>query len=187
MTQKGSSSSETRARRFRIRLPLRYRAPGESEWHTGQVENLSCSGVLFRCRYRLEQASPIEVALELPPQISGDARQSVLCGGYVARVIPPKFPFARTGLAAAFVDFRLIQASERTHARLRQAEREARRKPGADLSHSLNSALTVIVGNCELLLTSARLEENDRTSLLRILEAAERIGNLARQIDSSAI
>jgi signal transduction histidine kinase len=177
-----NSEMEIRARRFPLRLPLRFRVTGTSDWHPGQTENISCSGVLFRCRHRLEPAVPVEVMLQLPGQICGEAPLKVVCGGYVTRLIPPDSPQARPAVAAAFVDFRLVYANHHTQARLRQAERERRRKPGADLAHGLNSALAVILGNCEMLLERTELQNEPRKALLRIKEAAQRATKLVSEL-----
>ena len=38
----------TRAQRFQLHLPLRYRRLGEKQWHEGTTENISRSGMLFQ-------------------------------------------------------------------------------------------------------------------------------------------
>ena len=42
------TTTPTRAPRFSLRLPIRYRTVGEPAWHDGTTENISRSGVLFR-------------------------------------------------------------------------------------------------------------------------------------------
>jgi hypothetical protein len=106
----------------------------------------------------------------------------MFCSGYVTRLIEPESAETRPALAIAFLDFRLLYTSYRPQAKLRQAERERIRKPLAELEHGLNSAVMVISGNCELLLAGSALPENARKSVLRIKEAAERLGKLTGEL-----
>jgi hypothetical protein len=122
----------------------------------------------------------VELMLQLPPRMSGAAGVTVLCGGYIVRVVEPKAPLGDAALAAAFVDFRLLYPSHRTQARLRQAERAINREPQAAFIHGFNNALTVILGNCELQMDRAELDPVARESFLRIREAAERAAALFR-------
>ena len=42
-----SLSSKTRAKRFELRIPVRYRTGSEEAWHSGPTRNLSRSGMLL--------------------------------------------------------------------------------------------------------------------------------------------
>lgn len=177
-----NSQTEVRARRFPLHLPLRFRVIGTPEWQAGQTDNISCSGVLFRCRQHLEPAVPVELSLQLPEQLCGDAKLKILCGAYVVRCTAPESPQENPAVAAAFLDFRLVYANHHTAARLRQAEHARRRKPDADAMHGLNSAFTIILGNCEMLLGRTPSHAEIQKSLLRIREAAQRAANLVAEM-----
>lgn len=165
-----------RAKRFPIQLPMQYRLTGSPDWENAQMENISCSGVLFRARAALRTAASIELMLPLPPEISGEASVTVLCGAYVARV---ERSTARNGstVGAAFVDLRLMQAARGPRATL-----HGRGHRAAAAVHGINNALAVIVGNCELLLARAELDNGTRKSLLRIKESAQRASKLAGEL-----
>ena len=76
-----------RAQRFQLRLPLRYRRLGETEWHVGSTENISRSGMLFHTDDVLEPNSQLEINLVLPAEIAGLSGTEVVCRGEVVRAI----------------------------------------------------------------------------------------------------
>jgi len=61
----------TRAQRFQLHLPLRYRRLGEKDWHVGTTENISRSGMLFEADEVLQPNSQLEINLVLPQEIAG--------------------------------------------------------------------------------------------------------------------
>src|SRR5882724_2987706 len=60
----------TRAQRFQLHLPLRYRRLGEKVWHDGKTENISRSGMLFQADEALQPHSQLEINLVLPAEIA---------------------------------------------------------------------------------------------------------------------
>ena len=76
----------TRAKRFAIHIPIRYRKPHTSRWFDGRTENISCSGVLFRAESLLRPKTTVELKFELPAAILGEAPGEVLCKGAVVRI-----------------------------------------------------------------------------------------------------
>jgi hypothetical protein len=76
-----------RARRLRVHLPLEYREVGTEKWHTGTVENISHSGVLFRASEVLTHDTDVELVFEMPEEITGQLNSRVLCKGYIVRAI----------------------------------------------------------------------------------------------------
>jgi PAS domain S-box-containing protein len=76
-----------RAQRFQLRLPLRYRRLGETQWHVGTTENISRSGMLFHTNDVLEPNSQLEINLVLPAEIAGLSGTEVVCRGEVVRAI----------------------------------------------------------------------------------------------------
>ena len=81
-TPKGS----TRAKRFAIHIPIRYRKPHTSRWFEGKTENISYSGVLFRAEIPLQPRTTIELRFELPVAILGEAGGEIVCKGVVVRI-----------------------------------------------------------------------------------------------------
>jgi PAS domain S-box-containing protein len=80
----------TRAQRFQLHLPLRYRRVGESNWREGTTENISRSGMLFKTDEVLQPSSQLEINLVLPAEIAGLSATEVVCRGEVVRSIAPQ-------------------------------------------------------------------------------------------------
>src|SRR5690242_12989171 len=76
---------EVRAKRFPLRLPVKYRSVGDKRWFSGTTDNVSCSGMLIRGKHTLSPASKIEVMLSMPSQVAGEAQVVALCNGRVVR------------------------------------------------------------------------------------------------------
>jgi PAS domain S-box-containing protein len=77
----------TRAQRFQLHLPLRYRRLGEKMWHEGTTENISRSGMLFKADEELQPSSQLEINLVLPAEIAGLSATEVVCRGEVVRTV----------------------------------------------------------------------------------------------------
>jgi DNA-binding response OmpR family regulator len=77
----------TRAQRFQLHLPLRYRRLGENAWHEGTTENISRSGMLFQADELLQPSSQLEINLVLPQEIAGLSETEVVCRGEVVRTV----------------------------------------------------------------------------------------------------
>jgi hypothetical protein len=76
----------TRAPRYRLRIPLRYRSAGDSQWRDGRTENISRSGVLFRTDRLMPPQTRIEIVLALPAEVGGgDEAATVICRGRIVR------------------------------------------------------------------------------------------------------
>jgi PilZ domain-containing protein len=99
-----------RSPRFAIQVPLRYRREGEISWHEGKIENISRSGVLFRCQYLVEPKTAVEMSFVLPVEIgSGESGAEVICHGYIVRTIKSPAPGELPLLAAAILDYRFLR------------------------------------------------------------------------------
>jgi hypothetical protein len=81
----GCGSEKSRAQRFELHIPLRYRADGEGDWHEGTTRNISRSGVLFQAEYWAEPRSHLEMTLRLPKEKGIDRAAEVVCRGTVMR------------------------------------------------------------------------------------------------------
>ena len=66
-----------------MKWPARIRAIAESEWHPGQVVNLSVSGVLLQLRHEYEVGERVEVEIDFLTQ--PNCRTVVAGVGWVVR------------------------------------------------------------------------------------------------------
>jgi PilZ domain len=78
-----------RAPRYAVQMPIQYRLLGSSAWRDGTTENISRSGVLFRCARVLEHSTWLEMNLSLPAEIAGERAANVICRGRIVRAIVP--------------------------------------------------------------------------------------------------
>jgi hypothetical protein len=78
-------SENTRAQRFELQIPLRYRAAGDGDWHRGTTRNISRSGVLFHGEDWAEPSTHLEMTLLLPRETGVDRAAEVVCRGTVTR------------------------------------------------------------------------------------------------------
>jgi PAS domain S-box-containing protein len=95
----------SRAQRFQLHLPLRYRRLGESQWHEGTTENISRSGMLFQADEVLQPSSQLEINLVLPAEIAGLSSTEVVCRGEVVRTIEPNGKALSPALAARILQY----------------------------------------------------------------------------------
>jgi PAS domain S-box-containing protein len=75
----------SRAQRFQLHLPLRYRRLGEKDWHDGKTQNISRSGMLFEAEELLQPSIVLEINLVLPAEIAGLSPTEVVCRGEIVR------------------------------------------------------------------------------------------------------
>ena len=99
-----------RARRLKLKLPVRYRVKNLNTWAIGTIENISQSGVLFQGTTELPVNALVEMVFEMPEEISGQRNSSVLCQG---RVIRSKEARKNEGaaLAASILDYKFLHQS----------------------------------------------------------------------------
>jgi PAS domain S-box-containing protein len=97
--------SSTRAQRFHLRLPLRYRRIGENAWHQGTTENISRSGMLFKADEMLQPSAQLEINLVLPAELAGLSATEVVCRGEVVRTVAPTEGNVSPALAARILQY----------------------------------------------------------------------------------
>src|SRR5256885_3013785 len=95
----------TRAQRFQLHLPLRYRRLGEKEWHAGKTENISRSGMLFQADEVLQPSAQLEINLVLPAEIAGLSETEVVCRGEVVRTVEGQEGAISPALAARILQY----------------------------------------------------------------------------------
>ncbi len=98
-------TTSTRAQRFQLHLPLRYRRLGETQWHLGTTENISRSGMLFQADELLQPSVQLEINLVLPAEIAGLAATEVVCRGEVVRTVEPHGETLSPALAARILQY----------------------------------------------------------------------------------
>jgi len=106
--------SPGRARRFPLRLLVRYRLARSRQWFEAYTENVSRSGVLLRTERVFEPTAALDLRLELPPVENGErVRGEVICKGEVVRMDPPDDPKGTpSGVAVAIHRYWLAQKRE---------------------------------------------------------------------------
>jgi PAS domain S-box-containing protein len=96
----------TRAQRFQLRLPLKYRRIDEQNWHQGQTRNISRSGLLFQAEDFLQPNVVLEINLVLPSEIAGLSPTEVVCRGEVVRTVISEQEEMPPALAAKILQYR---------------------------------------------------------------------------------
>jgi len=84
-----SAHESRRSRRFPIEAPLRYRVSSESDWRNALTENISSTGVLFRCDQFAERGARVEMNFLLLRSSADQVGLEVACEGEVVRLDPP--------------------------------------------------------------------------------------------------
>jgi len=79
------AGEKTRAQRFELQIPIRYRAGDEADWHQGTTRNISRSGVLFQGEDWAEPRCHLELNLRLPRENGVDRAAELACRGTVTR------------------------------------------------------------------------------------------------------
>jgi CheY-like chemotaxis protein len=95
----------SRAQRFQLHLPLKYRRLGENVWHDGTTENISRSGMLFKAEEALQPSALLEINLVLPAEIAGLSATEVVCRGEVVRTVEQNGDTLTPALAARILQY----------------------------------------------------------------------------------
>jgi hypothetical protein len=101
-----NSDHISRAPRFAIQMPLRFRESGATEWHEGKSVNVSRTGILFQSGIDLLPNALLEMQILLPPEIVGKANVNVRCWGPVVRMVVPNSAKEQTTTAAVILRYR---------------------------------------------------------------------------------
>src|SRR5882672_541011 len=98
----------SRARRYRLRITMRFRSSGDPHWHEARIENISRSGILFRSAEVIPRRTAIEMLLALPAEVGGDENATVICRGRVVRSEPPTDEDPRPAVGATIAGYRFL-------------------------------------------------------------------------------
>jgi PAS domain S-box-containing protein len=101
--------SSSRAQRFQLHLPLKYRRLDEERWHDGETKNISRSGLLFQAEDLLQPSVILEINLVLPAEIAGLSPTEVVCKGEVVRTIASNGEKMPPALAARILQYHFQQ------------------------------------------------------------------------------
>ncbi len=102
----------SRAQRFQLHLPLKYRRLDEKSWHDGETRNISRSGLLFQAEDLLQPNVVLEINLVLPAEIAGLSPTEVVCRGEVVRTIKPAAEAMPPALAAKILQYHFQHGSQ---------------------------------------------------------------------------
>jgi CheY-like chemotaxis protein len=109
--EEGQQLPLSRAQRFQLHLPLKYRRLDEDKWHDGETRNISRSGLLFEAEDFLQPNVVLEINLVLPAEIAGLSPTEVVCRGEIVRSVTAgqEMPPA---LAAKILQYRFQHGSQ---------------------------------------------------------------------------
>ncbi len=102
----------SRAQRFQLQLPLKYRRLDEEQWHDGVTRNISRSGLLFQAEDPLQPNVVLEINLVLPAEIAGLSPTEVVCRGEVVRTLTTAGEQMPPALAAKILQYRFQHGSQ---------------------------------------------------------------------------
>jgi hypothetical protein len=101
----------SRAQRFRLNLPLRYRIAGQPVWRKGTTRDISRSGLLFDGEEALKPNDRVEINLVLPVEIGGLSATEVFCKGEVVRALNQPGTAEAPALAAKILQYHFHHGS----------------------------------------------------------------------------
>ena len=99
----------TRATRYNVSIPVRYRPLGDLGWTQTQTINISLTGVLFETNDPVDVNAPIELSFDAPIEIGGSGRGELTCTGQVVRTMMPPSSDAPLLAAASITDFHVTE------------------------------------------------------------------------------
>jgi CheY-like chemotaxis protein len=105
-------TSPSRAPRFYLQLPLKYRRLDEENWHDGETRNISRSGLLFQAEDVLQPAMQLEINLVLPAEIAGLSPTEVICRGEIVRTVKSTAEEMPPALAAKILQYHFQHGSQ---------------------------------------------------------------------------
>ena len=96
-----------RAKRFPIEAPLRYRVASEHDWRKAKTENISSTGVLFRCEQCAGRGAHIELNFLLLSSSGDHSGLEVACEGEIVRLDLPLGEEKLPALAVNITNYKL--------------------------------------------------------------------------------
>ena len=96
-----------RSKRFPIEASLRYRVSRDAGWRNARTENISSTGVLFRCEEFAGRGEHVELNFLLLRSSNDQAGLEVACEGEVVRMDLPLGDKKLPALAVNITNYRL--------------------------------------------------------------------------------
>lgn len=163
-----TAAGKRRAHRYEIRTDIRFRPVAVQNWHFGETENISDTGLLVSAPEALPVDTPIQLELYAPAPLSGAAQVPLACSGRVVRSM-------RAGGEKGAV--RLAIAVQSGHIQPAMSQQAPTPNPRfTETFHVLNNKLAIVVGTAELLLASGQFDDVTVSRLRKVkdvtLEAA---------------
>jgi PAS domain S-box-containing protein len=109
---RGPEQPLSRAPRFQLHLPLKYRRLDEEKWHDGETRNISRSGLLFQAEDSLQPNVQLEINLVLPAEIAGLSPTEVVCRGQIVRTVKSAGEEMHPALAAKILQYHFQHGSQ---------------------------------------------------------------------------
>lgn len=98
-----------RALRFPLRLPLKYRIYGDATWRTGEVVNISATGVLFQASAEARKGVRIDVSIDLPGRPHSMKGTRIVARGTIVRCFADEKSSPRLMISVGFTGTRHIR------------------------------------------------------------------------------
>lgn len=99
----------SRATRYNVSIPVRYRPLGDLGWTQTQTINISLTGVLFETAEPLDPEAPVELSFDAPVEIGGTGQGELTCIGQVVRTMMPPSTDVSPVAAASISGFHVTE------------------------------------------------------------------------------
>lgn len=99
----------SRASRYTVSIPVRYRPLGDLGWTQTKTINISMTGVLFETSDQFDVEAPIELSFDAPVEIGGTGQGELTCIGQIVRTMMTPSTDAPPAAAASITDFHVTE------------------------------------------------------------------------------
>ena len=165
-----------RAHRYEIHTDIRFRPTAVKNWHIGETENISDTGMLVRALEAVPINTPIQLELYTPAPLSGVAQMPVICNGRVVRTF---HALNDRGLVRLAIE---VQSTEVLPHSVSQHEGSADPQV-VEAFHALTNQLSVVVGTAELLLaTNHELDDVTAARLRKMKDVTLQAATTAKKL-----
>ena len=166
------ASKSRRAYRYAIRTDVRFRPEAVQNWHIGETENISDTGLLVRALEELPIDTPIQLELYAPVPLSGVAQSPMMCNGRVVRSFRAS---GDKGLVRLAIE---VQSPNITPA----VWSHQKPKADPDTYHTLANQLAIVVGTAELVLANSELDADTVARIRKIKDVSMEAATTAKKM-----
>ena len=169
-----ATANPRRAHRYEIHTDIRFRPMAVRNWHIGETENISDTGILVRALEAVPINTPIQLELYTPAPLSGVAQMPVICSG---RVVRSFHALGDRGLVRLAIE---VQSTEvQPHSSPKDEPVDPRL---VEAFHALTNQLSVVVGTAELLLASHELDDDTAARLRKMKDVTLQAATTAKRL-----